>query len=206
MKNLFIVISITFLLFSCNNEKRLTQGSILENTTIVNNISSKDENELITGIENNEEKYRGVTINDKLNLSIPDVGDRTYQYLFLFDRLEHAKDGYGFDELIERIKSSYLMIDENSLEKLIFDNEGLLNIDNQFYGKVPLYGDGNGFQCFVVIGKFIKKYDTEYYNSMDFSDEIIVTFDNYMSRENTEGREDLKPYSYNLYVYYKKIE
>jgi hypothetical protein len=43
---------------------------------------------------------------------LPEIGAKTYKTLFLFEKVEFAKDGYGYEKLLGRLEKSYLMIPE----------------------------------------------------------------------------------------------
>ena len=187
MRNLFFFILFIFCLFSCNNKQERKQESTHNDDFVAST---------------NEEQNEFITIDKKLNLTIPGIGSYAYKYLFSFDRVEFARDGHGHEELLERIRNSYLNLLTPGPFAMIFDDNGLIDIYFQlFRGEVPNYGDGINAHTFVVIGKFVHDYDDEYNASINFTDEyfddeIVVTFDNYLRGS----------HNYKLYVYYKLIE
>jgi hypothetical protein len=195
---IFYIFFITLILFSCNNKQRVSQNGYIGDT----NKNKSEENFIIS---NNEKKNNYITINEKLNINIPEIGEKPYSSLFTFEKIDLVDDRYiyGYEELVERLNNSYLMIPlypSKDGEAIVFDNTGILKIYMEFFGIIPDIGDGTMFKKFVVIGKFENDYNNEYYASKHFDNEIIVTFDNYSRYE------DSKQFSYKFYAYYKKIE
>ena len=203
MKKIYYIFCI-FIWFSCSDKNNISQNDLVDNFDI--NDIVMEINEIEPFSKNENENF---TINDKLDLNIPGIGERMYRHIFSFEKIEIYEDRYGYEELIDRLKNSFLMIPISPSpsweEATIFDNNGIIKIEEQFSGIVPHYGDGDGFQIFVVIGKFEKEYDDTYYKSKNYTDEIIITFDNFISSENAERR-NVIPHMYKLHVFYKLIE
>jgi len=196
------------LLFSCKNGKEASKNNILENT-YENSITNMNEIDLTT-IQNKEEDYLK-TINGKLNIIIPEIGEEYFTYLYSFIDFDLLKDRktYGYEELIEQLQGSYLMVplypSKKEAEAIIFNKNGPIRIYAQVVdGRIPAAGDGERFQLFITLGKFIYDYDEEYYKSKVFSDEIIVTFHNYKGSYDNEENETT--WNYKIYAYYKMIE
>jgi hypothetical protein len=199
MKKINGIIICIILLLSCKNKQELSKNDFSKNTAI-------NEND-ITVLKNQAENIHLPTINEKLNMIIPEIGEEYYSYLYKlknFDLLQD-RETYGYEELIEQLKDSYLVVPlkpRNGEEAIIFNNNGVIRIYAQVVdGIIPAMGDGVRFQFFIVLGKFLGVYTDEYYNSKVLSDEIIVTFHNYFISHDNE-----KTWNYKIYAYYKMIE
>jgi len=198
-------------------------NKIDENNDVIIELNNDDISNIVKNISNiledtAEDIAAGVfklnykTINEKLNMNIPEIGEYLYLQLYQYNHLEFAKirsfgqeaDGFGYEEIETRLKNSYLVFrltpGYSWEEAVIFDSRGIISI-------VPEFGDGHEYGKFIVLGKFENDFNDIYDNSREGSlppsDNSIVTFHNHAA---SYASENGNPYAYKFYVYFSKIE
>jgi hypothetical protein len=125
------------------------------------------------------------------NIDIPRKDGKDFIAVYRFKNIEF--NGFGFENIIKRLKKSFLVIYEATGNKrYIYDDEGLID-------EVPRFGDGVGGSDIVVTD--IYKYPwSPSEDNRNLHETIQI---NIQSNRSDSGK---IIYKYNILIFYEKIE
>jgi len=127
------------------------------------------------------------------NIEIQKQNNNNFIAVYRINNIHIGANSFGHENIIKRLKKSYLVIYEaNSNKRYIYDDEGLIE-------KLPRFGDGIRGHDIIVTG--IYKYPwTPIEDNLILTDTTQVTF---QSRRINESNEII--YNYNIFVTYERI-
>jgi hypothetical protein len=127
-------------------------------------------------------------------IDIPKIDNRNFITIYRFTAINIGADSIGFENIVKRIRKSYLVIYEMTGNKrYIYDDDGLIDY-------VPRFGDGPHGSDIIVSGIYEYPWSpTE--DNHELTENIQITFKSYRSDSNNRII-----YNYDILITYEKIE
>jgi len=127
------------------------------------------------------------------NVDIPKLNDKSFIAVYRINNINVGADSIGYENIVKRLKKSYLVIYETTGNKrYIYDDEGLID-------SVPRFGDGTRGSDIIVTG--IYKYPwSPTDDNLELKETTLITF---QSRRVSQNNETI--HNYNILVTYEKI-
>jgi len=128
-----------------------------------------------------------------LNVDVPKLYEKSFVAVYRINNINISFDSFGYENIVKRLKKSYLVIYETTGNKrYIYDDEGLIE-------SVPRFGDGIRAEDIIVTG--IYKYPwSPTDDNQELTETILISF---ISRRNNQNNETI--YNYNISVTYEKV-
>jgi hypothetical protein len=131
---------------------------------------------------------------------IPKVNGKNFVAVYRIKNIDIDTESFGFEDIAERLKKSYLVIYETTGNKrYIYDDEGLIEI-------VPRIGEGGfhgGYKYEIIItGVYTQPWKETLDDNRELTETILITFQS--SQSDSANKEII--YYYNILVTYEKID
>jgi hypothetical protein len=156
-----------------------TQSSIIRALPFLTKVVFFDKNEAFVSIDGIISQWYKIKIENDIgwvfggylseDINIPKVNGKNFIEVYRYRSVSIKEGGFGFEEILARIRKSYLVIYETSgKNRYIYDDEGLIDY-------IPRFGDGVGRSEYTITG-ILSEYMPYFEDNNNLADTILITF------------------------------